>query len=236
MVRTSPFPGRFVVRACHTGRCSGAEVVRGLTPVEDGMSATAVRSYGCCDRGELGKAIQAAHNAATAATKAKKAMRPMPLPAATTALTAKMPEVKSQKLAGAASRWSATTDSVQGAGLLAAWSSRRPSAPDRDRGGPARGGSSSDTPYPATDKRREVSCAAVVPKSGDPRCRLLNSDEAAGHSAKAPTSRLSCESFASLSGGAFDVLTADAISLYRRPSFGSIISNNSWNFSRGKLI
>lgn len=79
----------------------------------------------------MGYATQTAHKAATAATKAKKAMRPIPLSAATTALMAKMPEVASQKPAGAASRWSATTDSLQGVALLAApnWASRRTPAP-----------------------------------------------------------------------------------------------------------
>ena len=89
-------------------------------------------SYAYWKREELGRATQAVHNAATAATRAKMAMRPMPLPAAT-ALTAKMPEVSSQKPAGVTSRGSATTDSVQGIDLRSAGNSW---------GRPGRGGAS----------------------------------------------------------------------------------------------
>jgi len=78
------------------------------------------RSYGRWDRGACGRATHAAHNAARAATRAMKAMRPSPLPAATTALMAKMPAVTSQKPAGAEGRRSTTAESVQAAGLLAA--------------------------------------------------------------------------------------------------------------------
>lgn len=61
----------------------------------------------------MGKATQAAHNAATAAAKARKAIRPIPLRAATTALTAKMPAVTSQKPAGTAARSSTMPESLQ---------------------------------------------------------------------------------------------------------------------------
>lgn len=91
--------------------------------------------YGPLERAESGKATHAAHNEATVATRAKKAMRPIPLPAATTALMAKMAAVTSQKPAGADRRWSNTAKSVQGAELLAAESRSTASlGPDRALG------------------------------------------------------------------------------------------------------
>lgn len=95
-----PFPGGWLEErpSRSGGRCDA----------DQGHSA-----YGCSDREELSNAIHAAHKAATAATEAKKAMRPMPLRAATTASMVKIPEVKSQKPADAASRWTAMIASVQ---------------------------------------------------------------------------------------------------------------------------
>ncbi len=109
-------------------------------------------------------AAHAAHNAATVATKAKDAMRPIPLPAATAALMAKMAAVASQKAGGAATRWSTTPRAYRcrSTHRSGVGSGRRPPYSDL---GPAGCASSDKDSSALPGNRRLLPCAAEVPQS-----------------------------------------------------------------------